>query len=383
MGNSLSASEIDAHGYQKLIKALARGKKGSRSLTLQESFQLVQGSRKGIGTFAQLGAALMLMRVRGETSEEVAGVALAIEDSVEPAWKALGVTIDWPCYAGKRDQLPYLLLSAKMAAKQGHRVLLHGDNRVLTHRYHIAGMIKALGIQNVSSPKQAKSALDQDGLCYVNADKFTPLAGLFRAVHQQMGLRSLYQTAIRCSNPAGASLCIRSFFHPGLDTLHLEVAILLAQYIPAKSLIFKGYQGESEINPRCETLLYIIDPPASTLTNPLTKACSARQSVSERVTRITLPTSLDMLQGCKPAKDHLVPEWLCTLEQGVGELFNDVPTSTMGETGLEKINSNTREQARASAAVTSTLAALLLLEAPNLSVKQAQERAARLWRLRA
>lgn len=248
--------------YQALIKALGRGAKGSRSLTLEESTFLITGFYDGYGTRAQLATSLMLMRVRGETIDEIAGVTLGIQSTISPEWKTIDASIDWPCYAGKRDMLPWLLLTAKVLAKEGERVLLHGDPHSLPHRLHIARYVASLGIPIVSSSSDAKSALDRVGICYLDADHLTPLVSVFRSLHQELGLRSLFQTAIRCVNPASAPVSLRSYFHPGLDTVHAKVAKSVALFNPESKAvrvgIFKGVQGETEVNPRIATEITIV-----------------------------------------------------------------------------------------------------------------------------
>ncbi|MCL1137025.1 glycosyl transferase [Shewanella pneumatophori] len=357
---------IDKAGYIKLIQALGRGKKGSRSLSLNESFQLIQGFKFGIGTAAQLSAALMLMRVRGESAEEIAGVTLALKQSVDPQWQSLNITLDWPCYAGKRDQLPYMLFCAKALAKQGERILIHGDNRVLHHRHHVGDVIQALGIVEVNSAAEAQVILDRDGLCYVNADKLTAFADTFKDLHQQLGLRSLYQTAIRCLNPGNAQLNIRSYFHGGLASLHVKVAKLLAQYVPAsRVLIFKGYQGEAEINPRCSTKLFI--SPWQDI-----DCQSAGVSGEDEVLSINLPTALDMLRGDKLLAKHLSANWLTTL---IGSNTEYLPTKVATVDVEKETVIDTNERVRAKAVIESTLSAVNLLKNPSLTLTDARRQA--------
>ncbi len=49
----------------------------------------------------QLGAFLMLMRVKEETPEELAGFVLAARESCNLAGNATKVDLDWSSYAGK------------------------------------------------------------------------------------------------------------------------------------------------------------------------------------------------------------------------------------------------------------------------------------------
>ncbi|MCL1049239.1 glycosyl transferase [Shewanella abyssi] len=335
--------------YRQLIKVLARGKKGSRSLTLIESFQLVRGFYDKIGTVTQLSVAVMLMRVKGEVAAEVAGTALALRSTIDNQWQQLDVDIDWPCYGAKRDQLPYLLLSAKLLAENGYRILLHGDNRVLPHRQHIAHFIEALGIVSVSSAAEAQVALTSSGICYVNGDVFSSLVSSFTDIHQEMGLRSLFQSAIRCINPTNANLSLRSYFHPGLDETHIHVAKLMAEIEPTLGkttvAIFKGYQGECELNPRSSASINVVK--------------------REGVSQLEIPTQLNALIGSKAQKEELQAQWLTELWHGEQRNGNGTGHST--------------ESLRAYSAVLTNTAVLLMLTDSSLSIDRAKMLAAEYW----
>ncbi|WP_394129972.1 glycosyl transferase [Shewanella maritima] len=259
--------------YRLLIKALGKGIKGARSLSIEEAKLLIMGFAAGHVTRAQMASAMMLMRVRGETESEIAGVALGLKQLLQPQWQQLDVDIDWPVYAGKREQLPWLLLSAKLLAKQGKRIVLHGDAQSLSHRRHVGHCVQALGIETCQMPAQVNKALAKHNIVYVDATAMLPVINECRSLHQELGLRSLIQFSVRCINPCNATLSLRSYFHPGLDKTHANVAKLMGNYLlnnPAQQgkndepdnysliAIFKGLQGETEFNPRVSTDLRLV-----------------------------------------------------------------------------------------------------------------------------
>lgn len=391
--------------YQALVKALGRGERGSRSLTLTESHFLIRGFSQGVGTKTQLAAALMLMRVRGETCEEVAGAALGLKSTISEQWSNLDVSIDWPCYAGKRELLPWLLLAAKVLASQGERVLLHGDPRSLSHRNHIADHVEGLNIPKASNPEEAQLALDAVGICYVDADSLSPLVAQFRELHQELGLRSLFQVAIRCTNPANAPVSLRSYFHPGLDKMHIKVAKLMAQtYLDTRHLdnsfhgsshdkpdsgfdtktdstevnhaeqafalmgkvgIFKGVQGETEINPRIST--------------ELTITSRANSQV------IHLPTRLEAFVGMNTLSSELAlssPQACLVLSQ----IWDQGETSDHQSGIHSKLSASVLTLAKlrqvAEASVISTLSAVYLLQGKYGNVSAAEYSADQAWRMR-
>ncbi|MEC4725759.1 glycosyl transferase [Shewanella sp. D64] len=346
--------------YQQLVKALGRGAKGARSLMLEEARFLITGFNHGYGTRAQLAASLMLMRVRGESIAEIAGVALGIQSTMDTQWKTIGASIDWPCYAGKRDMLPWLLLAAKVLAGEGERVLLHGDPYSLSHRRHIGNFVTSLGIPIVTSPESAKLALDQVGICYLDADCLTPLVAKFRILHQELGLRSLFQTAIRCCNPSSAPVSLRSYFHPGLDEVHAQVAAAMAglsgEHHSEQNIgIFKGVQGETEVNPRITTELLVV--------------------TAKTQQRLVIPTRLVGIVGI----NSLVSKTRCDAGQA------DMLLSELWCKGkLDPLNGELKEDCNkltqlATASVLSTLSAIYLLKGRNRCVEESDKQALNAW----
>ncbi|WP_434926576.1 glycosyl transferase [Shewanella sp. HL-SH2] len=296
----LELTSVEDFDFRLLIKALGKGEKGSRSLTFAEASLLIQGFAKGKVTKAQMASAMMLMRVRGETVAEVAGVVAGLKHTINPAWGELNVDIDWPVYAGKREQLPWLLLVTKMLARKGMRIMLHGDSQALPHRRHVESCIQALDIALCQTAEKAQQALDDSGIVYVPAGDLAPVLDDCRLLHQELGLRSIIQTASRCINPSNAPLSLRSYFHPGLDELHQKVAEKLFTedvYQQGVVAIFKGLQGETEINPRVTTDVQVVQ-------------CSGE---NVQFSAFELPTLLEGFSGAKVGQAELPSEILAQL----------------------------------------------------------------------
>ncbi|WP_434951215.1 glycosyl transferase [Shewanella sp. HL-SH4] len=296
----LELTSVEEFDFRLLIKALGKGEKGSRSLTFAEASLLIQGFAKGKVTKAQMASAMMLMRVRGETVIEVAGVVAGLKHTINPAWGELNVDIDWPVYAGKREQLPWLLLVTKMLARKGMRIMLHGDSQALPHRRHVESCIQALDIALCQTAEKAQQALDDSGIVYVPAGDLAPVLDDCRLLHQELGLRSIIQTASRCINPSNAPLSLRSFFHPGLDELHQKVAEKLFTedvYQQGVVGIFKGLQGETEINPRVTTDVQVVKYSGENV----------------QFSAFELPTLLEGFSGAKVGQAELPSEMLAQL----------------------------------------------------------------------
>jgi len=233
--------------FSEFIKHVGRGEKGRRPLTQDEAREALTLYLDGKADRLQLAVLLMLQRVRCETGEEAAGYIEALRSRISPEWQTLNVDLDWPCFAGKRRQPPWLLLAAKLLAQNGIRVFLHGHAAIDMVKYQIESACPALGIRQATTPEQAREILSLDKICYVPLTSYCePLVDLL-ALRDQVGLRTPLNTVARALNPTTAPFAIHGIFHQGYETLHADAAALVGD----KNMVaFKGEGGESERSPR-------------------------------------------------------------------------------------------------------------------------------------
>ncbi len=223
------------------VRILGRGPGRARSLTKDESREAMTLMLSGDAAPEAVGALLMLLRMKGETAEEIAGFAEAAASS---ALALPPVDLDWPSYAAGRTRgQPWFLLSARLVADAGHRILLHGWNG--PDRKVRDGLAEA-GIGLAKDPEEAARLLDRDRIAYMPLDSLHP--GLFRLLNLRdvLGLRSCVNTVCRMLNPARAAASVQGVFHPSYRQLQADAAIHLGWQ--ALSII-KGAGGEFESNP--------------------------------------------------------------------------------------------------------------------------------------
>jgi len=238
--------------FSEYIKLTGRGEKGRRSLTKDEAQQALTDFLKGDATLLQMAVLLMLQRVRCETPEEAAGYILALRESIESEWTTLPVDLDWPCFAGKKRQPPWLLLAARLLAANGVKILLHGHMGVDLIKYQVESACPALSIVIADSPESAKIALQRDGLVYVPLSAYCPELIELLALREQVGLRTPLNTVARSLNPSAAPYSVHGVFHKSYEKIHAQAALLNEEH---SMIAFKGEGGESEINPRVSTLV--------------------------------------------------------------------------------------------------------------------------------
>lgn len=237
--------------FKEYIKILGRGKKGARSLTRLEAYDAMQLILQGKAFPEQIGAFWMLIRIREETVEETIGFTKAARESLAGVANR-AVDIDWPAYAGKRNELPWFLLAALTLSHQGVRILMHGHAFNDDQRHYVATFIDALSLPKASSLSEVQSILEQNNFCYL------PLNVISNPLAQQMdlkyvlGLRSPVNTIVRMLNPFAAKYSVHGVFHTGYDELHMQAAKALDDQ---PTLVFRGGNGEAEVNPEREVVL--------------------------------------------------------------------------------------------------------------------------------
>ena len=237
--------------FSEYIKLTGRGEKGRRPLTLEESEQALTDYLNGDASLLQMAVLLMLQRVRCETPEEAAGYIKALRNKIDKQWQTLDADLDWPCFAGKKRQPPWLLLAAKLLAANGIKILLHGHMTVDLVKYQVESACPLLDITIADTPAAAQQALTDNGLVYIPLSAYCPELIELLALREQVGLRMPLNTVARSLNPTVAAYSIHGVFHKSYEKIHAQAALLNEEH---SMIAFKGEGGESEINPRVSTL---------------------------------------------------------------------------------------------------------------------------------
>jgi anthranilate phosphoribosyltransferase len=236
------------HPFAKFIQMLGKGRRGARDLTQQEAEQAMSMILSGQVEPVQLGAFLMLMRIKEETPEEVAGFVLAARNALSSSISVAlpNVDLDWASYAGKRRQLPWYLLSALLLSSHGIRVLMHGIGGGSDGRIYIPQAMQALGLKTAASLEEASKQIALSNFAFISLQDLHSELDRILGLKSLLGLRSPVHTIIRMLNPLGASTSIMGIFHPGYDETHQRAAALLGD---CNLAVFKGDGGEAERNP--------------------------------------------------------------------------------------------------------------------------------------
>ncbi len=239
------------HPFTKFVAILGRGKTNSRSLTVEEAEEAMGLILRDEVLPEQLGAFLMLMRVKEETPEEIAGFVRAVRSQLKLPKSLPEVDIDWSSYAGKRRQLPWYLLSVLLLARNGFKVFMHGTEGHTPGRIYTRDVLEFLGMKVAEDLEQAKSQIEAFNFSYVPLEVLSPKLKEIIELRPILGLRSPVHSLSRMINPFNATCSMQGIFHPSFMATHQGAAIELGQQHMA---VFRGEGGEVERRPNkpCE-----------------------------------------------------------------------------------------------------------------------------------
>ena len=197
----------------------------------------------GEATPAQLGAFLVALRMKGESSEEILGMVRAMRAKAVPV-QAEGDLLD-TCGTGGDASGTYNIstASALVAAAAGLKVAKHG-NRSATSRCGSADVLEALGARLAVTPEQATQCLDKVGFAFLFAPAYHPAMRHAAGPRGEIGVRTVFNILGPLANPAEATRQLLGVADGGLAP---KMAFILQQLGARHALIVHGEDGLDEV----------------------------------------------------------------------------------------------------------------------------------------
>lgn len=234
---------------QEAIVHVAAGK----YLGFEEAREAMADLMDGKATPAQIGAFLLGLRMKGESPDEIAGMATAMRERCASIHaRPNGRVVDL-CGTGGAPVTTFNVSTIAMfvVAAAGVTVAKHG-NRAITSRCGSADLLEALGARVDLEPAQVEKILQADGLCFMFAPKFHPSMRYAAAPRKEIGIRTVFNILGPLTNPAGAKGHLLGVFSPDLVPLMSKVSARLGM---EHALIVHGQAGIDEICLCCPTIV--------------------------------------------------------------------------------------------------------------------------------
>jgi anthranilate phosphoribosyltransferase len=184
---------------KEAISLLVEGK----SLSTELAADVMEEIMSGEATPAQIGAFVTALRIKGETEDEITGLAKTMRVKAIPV-KVDGLVLDIVGTGGDNSgTFNISTASALVAASAGLKVAKHG-NRAMSSNCGSADVLEALGVKIDLPAAQVQKCIQEIGIGFMFAPVFHPAMKHAAAPRREIGIRTVFNILGPLTNPAGA-----------------------------------------------------------------------------------------------------------------------------------------------------------------------------------
>ena len=234
---------MSGNPLQAAIREIAAG----HSLTDTAAADAFDCVMRGEGSPAQISGLLVGLRVKGETAEEVAGVARALRRAMVnlPAHEPEMLVDTCGTGGGAVQTFNISTAAALLAAGAGVRVAKHG-NRSFTSRCGSADVLEALGVLIEAPVETMTSALREAGIVFMFAPLMHPAMRHVGPIRRELAIPTVMNIVGPLANPASAG---RQVIGVAEERRLPLIAGALAVLGTVHALVVHGAPGLDEISP--------------------------------------------------------------------------------------------------------------------------------------
>jgi anthranilate phosphoribosyltransferase len=213
-------------------------------LSREEATLLLEALLDEEATDAQIAGALVALATKGETVEELAGMASGLRS------KAVQLNCRHQCFidtagTGSSPAKTFNISTAAafVIAASGLPVAKHG-NRAASSKSGSADVLSALGVNVSALPSLSEAALNEIGICFMFAPLYHGATARVAGIRRQLGVHTTFNLLGPLSNPAGAPRQIIGVWKKELVERLAEVLALLGT---KRAWVVHGEDGLDEI----------------------------------------------------------------------------------------------------------------------------------------
>jgi len=233
---------------QDALRKLVAG----HDLTRDEAQAAMRTLVEGDATPSQIAGFAIALRMKGETADEIAGLAQVMREAATQVHAGSDV-IDVVGTGGDgAGTFNISTLSAFVAASAGARVAKHG-NRSVTSACGAADCLEAMGVAIDLPPEGVARCVAETGFGFMFAPQYHPAMRHAIVPRREIGVRTVFNILGPLSNPARASRQLTGVAVAGLgETLARVLALLGSQH----AMIVHSHDGLDEISVSAPTLIH-------------------------------------------------------------------------------------------------------------------------------
>ena len=213
-------------------------------LTRSEASQLLDALLDESASDAQIAGTLIALTTKGETVEELTGLAEGLRSRATRVRCNHQRFIDTAGTGSSRSKTFNISTAAAFViAAAGLPVAKHG-NRAASSKSGSADVLTALGVNVSALPELSQRALNEIGMCFMFAPLYHSATARVAGIRRQLGVQTTFNLLGPLSNPAGAPRQIVGVWRKDLVD---KMANALAALGTERAWVVHGEDGLDEI----------------------------------------------------------------------------------------------------------------------------------------
>lgn len=241
----------------KLLKEVARGKRGARDLSYDEALEAAEAILSLQATPAQIGAFFIAERIKLESVEELEAFVQACRRHADRAESRGGIDCAGP-YDGRKSSFYATFPTSFVLAAAKLPVTLHGSAS-LPPKWGITlqDLVAAAGVDTSRLTRETSlQAADKSGVLYVSSEAWCPPLARLRSIREELGMRTVLNTAEKLIDYAGSPYLAFGVYH---NTVFDRLSRLLLKLGYRRAAIIQGAEGSEDLFIDRPTRVYLVE----------------------------------------------------------------------------------------------------------------------------
>lgn len=213
-------------------------------LSVEEAKKAQEIILTGQATDAQIAAFLTALRMKGETIDEITGLASVLRDKANTIAPKVDKHVD---LVGTGGDCTYSFnistTSAFVVAAGGLPVAKHG-NRSISSKSGAGDVLEALGVNISADPDVVTRCVETVGIGFMFAPHFNPAMKYVGKVRKELGFRTVFNTLGPLSNPSRAKAMVVGVYDKNLTE---TIANAMMNMGVERALVVSGNDNMDEI----------------------------------------------------------------------------------------------------------------------------------------
>jgi len=227
----------------------------SHSLSFEEAARVMEEIMSDEATPAQFAAFVTALCIKGETVDEIAGLASAMQAKATPVWVTPPVVDTCGTGGDNSSSFNISTTAAFVAAGAGLKVAKHG-NRAMSSHCGSADVLEALGVKIDLGAEAVVECLETVGIGFMFAPIFHPAMKYASAPRREIGIRTVFNILGPLTNPARAGFQVIGV--PSKE-LGRKIAAVLHRLGTNHSMVVHGMDGMDEISISERSLIWDVN----------------------------------------------------------------------------------------------------------------------------